>query len=137
MANQTVQLREFITTLAKGESTIETDAQFAFVAGQVIAYLFTKTRSTDRSYARLEVFLQQTDVAQFQLAVVNFFNRYKHETYSRKFKHPFSEVTGYQTSTNLREYMPLILSGFFSNNLLFADKTVEPEVAAEEETDKN
>lgn len=134
MANQTIQLREFVTTLAKGEGKIETDAQFAFTAGQIIAYLFTKTRSTDRSYSRLEPFLQQTDIGQLQLSIVTFFNRYKHEKYSRRFKLPFSEVTGYQTSANLRQYMPLLLSGFFSNNVLFADKKDEPDVAAEEET---
>lgn len=132
MANQTVQLREFVTQLAKGETTIQNEQQFAFTAGQVIAYLFSKTRSTDRSYSRLEPFLQQTDLAQFQLAVVTLFNRYKHEKYSRRFKLPFSEVTGFAGKVNMREYMPLILSGFFSNNLLFADKVEEPEVAAEE-----
>ena len=133
MANQTVQLREFVANLAKGEGTIQNDAQFAFTAGQVIAYLFSKTRSKDRSYSRLEPFLQQTDIALFQMSVVTFFNRYKHEKFSRRFKLPFSEVTGYQTSANLRQFMPLMLSGFFSVNLLFADKIAEPEVAAEEE----
>lgn len=122
MANQTIQLREFVTTLAKGEGTIQNDAQFAFTAGQVIAYLFSKTRSDDNSYSRLESFLQQTDIAQFQQALVNIFNRYKHENFSRRFELPFSEVSGYKTETNLRQYMPLLLSGFFSKNVLFSDK---------------
>lgn len=132
MPNQTISLREFVIKLSKGEVTIQTDVQFAFAAGQVIAYLFTKTRSDDRSYSRLESFLQHTDVSQLQNAIVAFFSRYKHEKYSRNFKFPFSEVTGYQTTENLRKYNPLILSGFFSNNLLFADKSVEPEIEDEE-----
>ncbi len=123
MANQIIELRAFVAKLAQKEASVENDAQFAFTTGQVIAYLFSKSESDDKSYNRLEPFLQQTDVKQLRQAIVKFFGRYKHKTFSRKFKTPFSEVMTYETSTNIRSLMPLVLAGFFSENLLFSDKT--------------
>ncbi len=133
MANQTVKLREFVSKLATGEGIIETDDQFAFTAGQVIAYLYFKSKSTDRSYSRLERFLNQSDSEKFNEAVYDLFMRYKHEKFSKKFRLPFSEVTGYTKIQQMRKLMPLILSGFFSPNLLWADKNSEPDVANSEE----
>lgn len=133
MANQTVKLREFVLKLANGEGIIETDEQYAFTAGQVISYLYVKSKSGDRSYSRLERFLNQSDSEKFNEAVYDLFMRYKHEKFSKKFRLPFAEVTGYTKTSQMRKLMPLILSGFFSPNLLKADKQAEPEVAKEEE----
>lgn len=125
MANQTIQLREFMGQLAKGEDDIKDDPQFAFAAGQVVRYLLSKSKSSDRSFARLEPFLQQTQLDRFLDAVRRVFETYKHENFSRNFQHPFSEVMGYMTGANLRDLTPLFLSGFFSSNALFADKENE------------
>lgn len=135
MPNQTTALREFMGQLTEAKTDITDDPQFAFAAGQVVRYLLSKSKSSDRSFARLEPFLQQTHISRFLDAVRKVFETYKHEKFSRKFEHPFSEVTGYKTETNLRELTPLFLSGFFSKNSLFADKKVEPEVALEENED--
>lgn len=132
MANQTVQLREFVTKLASGEGIIEKDEQYAFTAGHIIAYLFTKSKTADRSYSRLEKFLNQPDSEKFNESIYDLFMRYKHEKYSKKFKLPFSEVTGYPKTLKMRRLMPLILSGFFSPPLLKADIIAEPDVAKEE-----
>ncbi len=124
-ANQTIQLREFMGQLAKGEGFIKDDPQFAFAAGQVVRYLLSKSKSSDRSFARLEPFLQQTQIVRFLDAVRKVFETYKHEKFSKNFEHPFAEVTGYDTDTNLRDLTPLFLSGFFSKNNLFAKKEDE------------
>lgn len=136
MANQTIELRGFVEKLAREEVNISQDHEYAFAAGQVIQYIFKKSKSGDRSYKRLEPFLQQTDPIQFRLAIERIFNTYKHELYSKKFQHPFAEVMGYLPDGNLRELRPLVLSGFFSKNLLKADPKIDPaEVVSEDEID--
>lgn len=134
MANQTIELRSFVEKLARAEVNISQDSEYAFAAGQVIQYIFRKSKSEDRSYKRLEPFLQQTDPVQFRLAIERIFNTYKHELYSKKFQHPFAEVMGYLPDGNLRELRPLVLSGFFSQNLLKADPT---ELVTEDEGSEN
>ncbi|MDQ1089906.1 hypothetical protein [Siphonobacter sp. SORGH_AS_1065] len=122
MPNQLTELRPFMAQLASGETTIDTDEQFAFAAGQVIYYIQAKSKSEDRSYARLEPFLQQTDSKQFQQAVVKLFDRYKHETYSASFREPMANVISYAPKQSLKSLMPLMLAGFFSKNFLFGEK---------------
>jgi len=113
--------------LATGEISIDTDEQFAFAAGQVIYYIQSKSKSEDRSYARLEPFLQQTDVKQFQQAVVKLFDRYKHEPYSARFREPMANVISYTPKQPLKSLMPLMLAGFFSKNVLFGEKPANGE----------
>ena len=121
MPNQLTELRPFMAQLAKGEISIDTDEQFAFAAGQVIYYVQSKSKSEDRSYARLEPFLQQTDVKQFQQAIVKLFDRYKHEPYSARFREPMANVISYTPKHPLKSLMPLMLAGFFSKNVLFVE----------------
>lgn len=112
----TDELVEGISHLQEGD-----DEQFAFTAGQIIAYLFTKSRSSDNSYSRLEPFLQKSDCGLFKQAILRFFEMYKHENFSNKFKKPFAEVMAFETEKNIKELSPLILAGFFSENKLFAN----------------
>lgn len=122
MPNQLTELRPFMAQMAAGETSIDTDEQFAFAAGQVIYYIQSKSKSEDRSYARLEPFLQQTDIKQFQQAVVKLFDRYKHEPYSARFREPMANVISYSPKQSLKSLMPLMLAGFFSKNVLFGEK---------------
>jgi CRISPR-associated protein Csh1 len=122
MPNQLTELRPFMAQLASGDATITTDEQFAFAAGQVIYYIQSKSKSEDRSYARLEPFLQQTDVKLFQQALLKLFDRYKHEPYSRRFQEPMANVIAYAPAKPMKTLMPLMLAGFFSRNVLFTDK---------------
>ena len=127
MPNQLTELRPFMTRLALGEASIDSDEQFAFAAGQIIYYIQSKSKSEDRSYARLEPFLQQTDIKQFQQAVVKLFDRYKHEPYSARFREPMANVISYAPKQSLKSLMPLMLAGFFSKNVLFGEKSTNSE----------
>jgi CRISPR-associated protein Csh1 len=118
--------------LAKGEGAITKDEEFAFVAGQVIYYILSKSVSEDRSYSKLLPFLQQTEVEQFLQQVKRIFNTYAHADYPKKFSHPFAEVTGYSSNPaanspkiNLQKLMPLILSGYFSDNEFYKANSSE------------
>lgn len=133
MANKLQAHREFILRLAKSEASIETDDEYAFAVGQVIAYLMSKSKTADTSYQRLEPFLQQVHAKELNKAISRMFDTYKHEQFSKNFRTPFAEVLAYETKTNIRDFMPTLLAGVFSKNALFSDKDVlTPEI---EETD--
>jgi CRISPR-associated protein Csh1 len=124
MANKLQAHREFILRLAKGEASIETDDEYAFAVGQVIAYLMTKSKTADTSYQRLEPFLQQVHAKELNKAISRMFDTYKHEQFSKNFRTPFAEVLAYETKANIRDFMPTLLAGVFSKNALFSDKDV-------------
>ena len=65
------------------------------------------------------------------------FDAYKHEQFSGNFKTPFAQVVAYDTSKNMRDLIPTLLSGIFSKNSLFSDKEYEDVITvdSEEETD--
>ena len=123
MASKIEKYHTFVDELVNGKNHIQEgdDEQFAFTAGQVIAYLFSKSRSSDRSYSRLEPFLQKRDCSLFKQAILRFFEMYKHENFSNNFKKPFAEVMAFETEKNLKDVSPIILAGFFSDNKLFAN----------------
>jgi CRISPR-associated protein Csh1 len=137
MANKLKEHREFIKKLVKSNADIENDEQYAFAAGQVIYYLMSKSKTADRSYKRLEPFLQQVQAKQLNMAISRMFDVYKHEQFSGNFKTPFAQVLAYDTSKNMRDLIPTLLSGIFSKNSLFSDKEYEDviTVASEEVTD--
>lgn len=122
MANQIIELRQNIDELADGTGNITSDTQFAFAAGQVIYYILAKSKSDDKSYSRLEPFLQLTDSERLKQSILKIFNTYKHERFSPRFNNPFAQVMSYTTDGNLKDFMPLILSGYFSNNQLYGKK---------------
>lgn len=130
MASNIIQLRDRIDAVAKGEAHIETDEQFAFAAGQVIARIFWESETGDESYRYLEPFLAQSKATRFKESVSNLFKRYKHGVYSDRFRNVSSEVMTYGVKGNLRDLHPQILAGVFSDNLLFKEKKDKPSVAS-------
>lgn len=122
MASKIETYHTFMDGLVDGTQHIEesNDAQFAFAAGQVIAYLFSKSRSSDRSFSRLEPFLQKRECDLFKQAILRFFEMYKHENFSNNFKKPFAEVMAFETKEDLKNLTPIVLAGFFSKNKLFS-----------------
>lgn len=122
MASKLQAHRAYMKQLAKGEASIENDEQYAFAVGQVIYYLLRKSKTADRSYKRLEPFMQQVQSKELNKAIARLFDTYKHENFSTKFRTPFAEVLDYETKTNIRDLIPSILAGVFSENELFSDK---------------
>lgn len=125
MANKLEEQRAFMAALSEGKAMLENDEQYAFAVGQVIYYLLHKSKTADKSYKRLESFLQQVHASELNKAVARLFDMYKHENFSGYFRHPFASVMAYQTKTNMREHLPMMLAGFFSDNELFAKDKAE------------
>lgn len=122
MASKLQDHRAFMRALAKGEVSIQTDDEYAFSVGQVVYYLLSKSNTTDRSYKRLEPFLQQVQSKELNKAIARLFDNYKHETFSKNFRAPFAEVMDYEAKANMRDFLPIMLAGVFSKNELFSDQ---------------
>lgn len=136
MASKLQEHREFIQKLTKGEGTITSDDEYAFTVGQVIYYLLSKSKTADRSYKRLEPFMQQVHSKELNKAISRMFDSYKHENFSGNFRNPFAEIMDYTTDTNVRDLMPVMLAGIFSKNALFSgnEQKEDAEVVSEQET---
>jgi len=123
MANKTVELQTKIREIAQNESLhISTDDEFAFAAGQIIWKLLIQSESANRSHALLEPFLQKTEPILFKQAIANTFNMYKYKfvLYPNKYEFDklFSEVMGYEPDIkNMKEHLPMILAGYFSESV--------------------
>jgi CRISPR-associated protein Csh1 len=128
MANKTVELQTKLREIAQTESLhIETDDEFAFSAGQVIWKLLIQSESANRSHALLEPFLQKTEPMLFKQAVASTFNMYKYKfaLYPNKYEFDklFSEVMGYfPNNSNMKEHLPMILAGYFSESIFKKEK---------------
>ncbi len=110
------------------------DDFFAFAAGQVLRYIFTKSKSGDKSYKRLEPFLQKSDYNEFRKALNRFFTTYAHENFALRFNRPFAYVMDYPLKSDLKELVPIMLAGFFSDCQIFTPtekKEVQEEVIQE------
>lgn len=127
MGNRFQRHKAFMVELAEEKASIEHDDEFAFALGQVIYYLFLKSETSDKGYRRLEPFLQQSSVLALQQAVARLFDQYKHEVYSRRFKRVFAEIEDYESKADMRKYTPVLLAGFFADNMLFGEKKSEEE----------
>jgi CRISPR-associated protein Csh1 len=124
MANQVIKLQEKMQAITEQNDHIETDDEFAFAAGQIIYFLLDQSESGNKTHALLEPFLQKNDCDQFKLAISRVLDRYKHKIsfYAKRFNKLAAEVLGYSTDVNIKKLMPLILAGYFSDNVIYRKK---------------
>ena len=124
MVNKTLELKNRLKTIIEGENEhISTDEEFAFASGQIIWKLLIQSESANRSHALLEPFLQKTEAEQFKLAIARTFETYKHAFTLYPLKYGFDkvmgDVMGYKpTEKNMKNLLPLILAGYFSDSQL-------------------
>lgn len=127
MVNKTELLLERIKTIARSENSsehIKENDEFAFASGQLIRTILNKSEAGDRSHALLEPFLQKTDCDKFKLAIARAFENYKHafkfykgDANRYEFDKIMSEVMGFETRENLKNLLPMILAGYFSETI--------------------
>lgn len=120
MTTKLQDYRAFMQKVAEGEAHIETVEQYAFVTGQVIYYLFSKSKTADRSLKRLTSFIQQVHVDKLNEAISRLVGLYAHEVFSNRFKIAVAEVLAFSSKDNIRKLTPIVLSGVFSDNELFS-----------------
>ena len=127
MVNKTELLLEKIKTIARSEDSsehIKDNDEFAFASGQLIRTILNKSEAGERSHALLEPFLQKTDCDKFKLAIARAFENYKHafkfykgDANRYEFDKIMSEVMGFETRENLKNLLPMILAGYFSETI--------------------
>lgn len=133
MANQIIHLQERMREIAEqSDAHINDNNEFAFAAGQVIYFLLDQSETGNKTHALLEPFLQKTDCEQFKMAISRTLDRYKHKIHfaHKRFNKLASEVLGYATEENIKNLLPMILAGYFSDNVIYG-KRVEKEVETE------
>lgn len=123
MANKTVELKNELKSIIDNEDLhVESDSQFAFAAGQLIWKILVQSKSSNRSHALLEPFLQKTNAEQLKLAIAKTFDIYKHEftLYPKKygFDKLMGDIMGYvPVEKNMKNLLIYILAGYFSDSL--------------------
>ena len=122
MASKIESYREKLELIAEGQARIETDEEFAFAAGQVIYRIFSVSVTEDRSYSYLEPFLAQANENGLKNCITQFFKRYKHGNFSKRFALVFDDVMTYSLDGSYKRITPLLLAGVFSPNMLFKAK---------------
>lgn len=119
MANKLKEYQDFVAAIISEEPITEiTDEKFAFAAGQVIEYIQSNSESNDNSYNFLEPYLQQAKCDEFKRAIANNLGRYKHKIFTNKFEKVAAFVLTHETSVNLKNLLPQVLSGVFAKNQL-------------------
>jgi CRISPR-associated protein Csh1 len=122
MPDNITNLRQSLDLIATGNAQIESDEQFAFAAGQVVASIFAKSVTDDKSYRYLEPFLSQTNPDRFKTAISNFIARYKHIDFSPRFRNVSADVLTYSVQESLQKLQPIFLAGAFSKGQLYWEK---------------
>jgi len=103
---------------------ITEDDEFAFAAGQLIYYILKQSKSSNKSHALLEPFITKNDPEQFRQMIVRGIDQYKHafEWYGSgkgRFEKLAGEIMGYDCKTNIKEMLPIVLAGYFSQSLIY------------------
>jgi CRISPR-associated protein Csh1 len=133
MVNKTEQLFERLKLIAKPESSerIRTNDEFAFASGQIIWKLLIQNESANRTHSLLEPFLQKSDANLFKQAIARTYDSYKHKLILYQKKYEFdkimAEVMGFETEENMKNLLPLILAGYFSETIFKKDDKIEVE----------
>jgi len=122
MASKIQEFTEKCKKIAnEGEHLSENPEEFAFAAGQVLYYLFTKSESSNKSHAVLEPFLQKSKASLLQDAISNTINTYKHaiDFGKSRFEKLAREVLGYETNVNMKTLQRYLLAGYFADSVIY------------------
>jgi CRISPR-associated protein Csh1 len=125
MASKIPELLEKMKKVANNENEhFETTEDFAFGAGQIIYYLLSQSKASERTHALLEPFIQKVKAEQLQNSIAQAVNMYKHEISFGKgrFEQLSSEVLAFETNENLKNYQRLLLAGYFATPVIYEKK---------------
>lgn len=100
---------------------LTSDSEFAFAAGQLIYYVLTKSQTSSKTHSLLEPFISKNDPQLFKRAITRGIEQYKHafEFGSHRFEKLTSEVLGYECKTHIKELLPVLLAGYFSQSIIY------------------
>jgi len=100
---------------------IASDEEFAFAAGQLIYYILYQSETSNKTHALLEPYLTKSDPELFKTAITRGIEQYKHKLRfgHRRLQRLASEVLGYKPTKKIKDLLPVLLAGYFSDCLVF------------------
>lgn len=122
MASKIPVLQEKLKKLLEfNDIHIESDEEFAFDAGQLIYYIIYQSEAANKTHAMLEPYITKNDPTLFKLAITRGIDQYKHKLPygTKRFQKLASEILGWECSLKIKDLLPILLAGYFSNSLLF------------------
>ena len=122
MASKIPELTEKCKKIANdGDHLSDSPEEFAFAAGQILYFLFTKSESSNKSHAVLEPFLQKSKASLLQDAISNTINTYKHaiDFGKSRFENLAREVLAYETNVNMKTLQRYLLAGYFADPVIY------------------
>jgi len=123
MASKIPEYRQIlIAMLSDGtDAHLASDEAFAFAAGQLIYYILYQSEASNKTHALLEPYISKSDPDLFKRMITRGIEQYKHALHfgHRKFQKLASEVLGYECKKSIKDLLPIVLAGYFSDCLLF------------------
>lgn len=134
MVNHLQSLRAFTAELVEKDSTafIEQSAQFAFVGGQLIRYIFQQVSSEKQQHGKLERFLRAKSGDQLKSEITKLYTQYRHINVSGRFERAIGQFMACSDKQLDADALPFLLAGYFSENVLFAKKAKNAETVTEQ-----
>lgn len=111
------------------DAQIDSDELWAFSAGQLIYYLLSRSKTSNKSHAMFEPFLRKfNDINAFKKQILSTYEKYKHEIdlNNTRFNQLASKVIDYPMSNEkLKEFEVIVYSGYFAKSLLYESQKGE------------
>ena len=125
LATQVIKLREIVSELIENDDKhLEKDEEFAFASGQLIWFILSKNESSSKTHSLLDIFISKNRAEDFNLAIAQHVQKYSHafkffDNDKDWFGKLTSEVLGYKLEQQtIKSLIPLIMSGYFSKNVI-------------------
>lgn len=124
MTSRVKELKDKIRDVANGEADIASPEEFAYAAGQLVAYLIDRSVASDKDYSMLEPYLQKAKSCQLQDAIAHTITIYKHDikVCKGKFENLASNVLADGSNVEMKPLLKFFLAGCFSTCVIYEKK---------------
>lgn len=105
-----------------GDICFESDALYAFAAGQLAYFLLSKSAASKKNHDAVEPFLNRKTAGQLNDELIYWFKRYAHDIgmYQKRFNKLYAAVLGHDKKAVKQDDM--FLAGYLSSNLFYEKK---------------
>jgi len=143
LATEIIELRKKIAELLeKDEVHLQNDKEFAYASGQLIWYILSKNESASKTHSLLDIFISKNRADDFKLVISQQIQKYSHafKFFNNHgwFDKLVSEVMVYELDQKtIKNLVPLIMAGYFSDNVISTKITQKVEENKKLEENKN
>lgn len=119
---------KFRKAFKDGKGIIDNEDEYFFAIGQLVYFLFSKSRETSKNHNLVNRILNFRNIDQIKLEIQKLFKRYNHDIkmQNKKFNMLYEMVLGYVPENTKIDYDRL-LGGYLSNCLIYEKNEEEKE----------